>query len=63
MYASSNRNVPRGLGWIAEIQTGVEQMTNPKAAEALSEARIGIAALLAAMGNGETAAVPNRPGK
>jgi len=63
MYASSSRNVPRGLGWIAEIQTSVEQMTNPKAAEALGEARIGIAALLAAMESGEPTAVPTRPGR
>jgi hypothetical protein len=63
MYASSNRNVPRGLGWIAEIQSGLDGMTNPKAAEALGEARVGIAALLAAMGSGEAATVPTRAGR
>jgi hypothetical protein len=60
MYASSNRNVARGLAWMTDIQTGVEQMTNPKAAEALGEARVGIAALFAAMGSGEATAVPTR---
>jgi len=49
--------------WIAEIQSGVEQVTNPKAAEALREARIDITALLdvmAAAGKAAAEAVPRR---
>jgi hypothetical protein len=50
MYAGASRNVPRGLGWIAEIQSGIEAVTNDKAAVALSEAQAGVTALRAAMG-------------
>jgi hypothetical protein len=52
MYAgSSSRSVPRGLAWIAEIQSGIEAVTNAKAAAALSEAQAGVTALRAAMGS------------
>lgn len=61
MFVSSNRNVARGLAWMTEIQNNVELLTNPKAAAALGEARVDIAALFAAMGpNEEVAAVPLR---
>ncbi|HTC43489.1 MAG TPA: hypothetical protein VK696_00435 [Steroidobacteraceae bacterium] len=51
MYSGSSRNVPRGLGWIAEIQSGIEAVTNDKAAVALNEALAGVTALRAAMGS------------
>jgi hypothetical protein len=57
MFASNQRSVEQSSRWVAEVQQGVEQVTNPKAAEALGEARIDIAALLDAMGS-EANAVP-----
>jgi hypothetical protein len=56
MFASNHRSVEQSSRWVAEVQLGVEQVTNPKAAEALGEARVDIAALLAAMGSEATAA-------
>jgi len=50
MFASNSRDTARGCLWVTEVRSGVEQVTNPKAAEALREARIDIAALLDAMG-------------
>jgi len=51
MYAGSSRSIPRGLAWIAEIQSGIEAVTNAKAEVALSEAQAGVTALRAAMGS------------
>jgi hypothetical protein len=50
MFVGDLRDSTQGPVWIAEIQSGVEQVTNPKAAEALREARIDITALLDVMG-------------
>ena len=50
MFVGDVRDPAQGPLWVAEIQNGLEQVTNPKAAEALSEARVDIAALLAMMG-------------
>jgi hypothetical protein len=58
MYAGSSRNVARSLGWIAEIQSGIEAVSNDKAAVALSEAQAGITALRAAMGVADAATAP-----
>jgi hypothetical protein len=49
MFVGDTRDSTQGPAWIAEIQSGVEQVTNPKAAEALREARIDITALLDVM--------------
>lgn len=49
MFASNRRDLDQGVQWIAEIQSGIERVANPKAAEALDEARVDIAALLEAM--------------
>jgi hypothetical protein len=49
MFASSVRDTGLGSVWVTEVQSGVEQVTNPKAAEALQEARADIAALLDVM--------------
>jgi hypothetical protein len=57
MFASNLRSVEKSSRWVAEVQLGVEQVTNPKAAEALGEARVDIAALLDALGT-EAAAAP-----
>jgi hypothetical protein len=56
MFASNLRNLDQGALWIAEIQRGVDQVTNPKAAESLGEARIELAALLEAMESESAAA-------
>jgi hypothetical protein len=50
MFAGDMREAAQGPVWIAEIRSGVEQVTNPKAAEALREARADITALLDMMG-------------
>jgi hypothetical protein len=60
MFASNLRSAEKGSRWIAEIQLGLEQVTNPKAAEALGEARIDIAALLDVMA-AESSAAPRAP--
>jgi len=46
MFGSTSSDRARGSSWICEIQIGVEQVTNPKAAEALRDARVDISALL-----------------
>jgi len=46
MYASDARDSAQGSAWVIEIQSGVDRVTNPKAADALTEARVDIAALL-----------------
>jgi hypothetical protein len=63
MFVGDLRDSTQGPVWIAEIQSGVEQVTNPKAAEALREARIDITALLdvmAAAGKAAAEAVSRR---
>jgi len=50
MFASNLRDPAQGSRWVTEIQSEVERVTNPKAAEALGEARVDITALLDLMG-------------
>ncbi len=50
MFVGDIRDSAQGSRWLAEIQSGVEGVTNPKAAEALDEARVDITALLDVMG-------------
>ena len=50
MFVGNIRDSAQGSLWLAEIQRGVEQVTNLKAAEALGEARVDITALLDVMG-------------
>ena len=50
MFVGDMRDWAQGSLWLAEIQSGVEQVTNPKSAEALDEARVDIAALRDVMG-------------
>jgi hypothetical protein len=49
MFASEVRDPAQSSAWVAEIQSGIEQVTNPKAAAALQEARADLAALLTVM--------------
>ena len=49
MFASNLRDLTKGSLWVTEIQCAVELVTNPKAAEALREARVDITALLDVM--------------
>jgi hypothetical protein len=46
MFVSNSSVRAQGSLWISEIQNGVEQVTNPKAADALRDARVEISALL-----------------
>jgi hypothetical protein len=46
MFVSTSSDRAQGSSWISEIRIGVEQVTNPKAAEALRDARVDISALL-----------------
>jgi hypothetical protein len=50
MFGGAAGDSAQGSLWLAEIQSGVEQVTNPKSVEALDEARVDIAALRIAMG-------------
>ena len=50
LFAGDMRDSARGPVWIAEIQGWVEQVTNPKVAEVLHDARADITALLDVMG-------------
>jgi hypothetical protein len=49
MFAGEVRNLTQALLWVTEVKSGIDQVTNPKSAEALREARADIVALLAAM--------------
>jgi hypothetical protein len=61
MFVGDRRDTARGAVWLTEIQSGVEELHNPKAAEALGEARILITALLNALGAAPGAAAPAVP--
>ena len=54
MFVSTSPDATQGSRWVTEIQSGIEQVTNPKAAEALREAQIDVAALLGVMGSAGT---------
>jgi hypothetical protein len=49
MFVGDMRDSAQGALWLAEIQSGVERVTNPKVTEALDVARVDIAALLDVM--------------
>ena len=49
MFAGTQRDAIQGSLWVTEIQSGIEEVTNPKAADALNSARLEAAALLEAM--------------
>jgi hypothetical protein len=49
LFATGLRDLAQGSLWVTEIQSGVDQVTNPKSAEALREARVDIVALLEVM--------------
>jgi hypothetical protein len=61
MFMRDRRDTARGSLWLAEVQSGVEGMTNPKAAEALNEARVAITALLEVIGPAGEATAPVVP--
>ena len=46
MFVGDMRDLTQGPLWVAEIKSGVEQVTNPKVAAALRDARVDITALL-----------------
>ena len=49
MFSLDIRGSLQGPVWIADVQRSLEQVTNPKVAEALRDARADITALLALM--------------
>jgi len=49
MFVSNSCNRARGLLWIREIQTGVEQVTNHKVTDVLRDAQADVSALLEMM--------------
>jgi hypothetical protein len=49
MFASNSRDPVQGTLWVSGIQNGIDQVTNPKAAQALGAARAVIAAMLNAI--------------
>jgi plasmid stabilization system protein ParE len=50
LFASGSRDPAQGTLFVSEIQSGVEQVTNPKSADALRDAQVDIIALLNALG-------------
>jgi hypothetical protein len=56
MFAGNSRDAEKGSLWLSEIRSGVDQMSNPKAADALREARADITVLLEVMGPKEKGA-------
>lgn len=50
MFVTTPGDRIQGSLWICEVQIGVEQVTNPKVAEALRDARVDISALLDMIG-------------
>ena len=46
MFVGDMRDLKQGPLWVAEIKSGVEQVTNPRATAALRDARVDITALL-----------------
>jgi hypothetical protein len=61
MFVGDRRDTARGPLLLAEVQSRIEESTNPKAAEALSEARIIIAALRKAFGPAPEATASSVP--
>jgi hypothetical protein len=55
IFASESRDAAQGSIWVIEIQSELEGVTNPKAAEALRDARVETMALLDAMRANENA--------
>jgi hypothetical protein len=49
MFSGESRDSARGSLLMIEIQSGIDQVTNPKSAEALRDARVDITALLDTM--------------
>ena len=49
LFATGSRNREQGSLFVTEIKRGVEQVTNPKSADALRAAQVDIVALLDAM--------------
>ena len=50
LFAGNLRDVAHGPAWVAEVQACVEQVTNPKVADALRDARAEITVLLEVLG-------------
>ena len=51
LFATGSRDPAQGSLFVGEIQSGVDQVTNPKSADALRDAQVDIVALLNALGD------------
>ncbi len=56
LFAGNVRDPVQGSAWVAEIQSGVDGVTNPKAAEFLRVAQVDITALRDVMAGGRATA-------
>jgi hypothetical protein len=56
LFAAASGDRTRSALWVAEIQSGVEQVTNPKATVALRRAQVDLASLRESMAALEAAA-------
>jgi len=61
MFGGNVADCEQGARWLTEIQGSLGGVTNPKAAEALQEARADITALLEVMGAAKEASQPFYP--
>ncbi|MEP7243291.1 MAG: hypothetical protein ABI885_06345 [Gammaproteobacteria bacterium] len=61
MFASNSPDPTQASIWVTEVLDGVEQVTNPKAATALGEARTDITALFDEIGFEDKAPPPAEP--
>jgi hypothetical protein len=55
IFAGESRDPAQGFLLVTEVRSGVDQVTNPKSAEALRDARVDIMALLDTMQAAESA--------
>ena len=55
LFAGASGDRTQSASWVAEIQSGVEQVTNPKASVALRRAQVDIATLRETMAAHEAA--------
>jgi hypothetical protein len=58
MFVGERGDSTRGCLWLAQIQSGIEEATNPKAADALNEARAAVAELLKTIGPASARVMP-----
>ncbi len=58
MFVGERGDSTRGCLWLAQIQNGIDEATNPKASDALNEARAAVAELLKTIGPASARIMP-----